>query len=719
MQAPYLFPGLRWFFFICGYAAGKTKANVISLLYAIKKLQYKKDRSGDYARIIVAGYTLAHLNKTFLVYLRQILDQSKTPYTENKKDNFMIIGTVTVFIVPIENPENIFGFDACACVHRDTKVLARRGGKVQRTAVKNMFAGDEVFTRKGWRKVVRVLQNGKKPVVRINGLRCTTDHKILSQGWREAGDLAEGDVTYTTSAWRVKIWTKLCGLLKLSEEGVLCLTRPCNSSIRTERAGLRSAIFNARKLRAVSVIFILLFGSVITAASRRDMLFIIKTASQLITVLKTLLRCRERSSHTFYVALPVGCIAMQNAMTLICTLKERLRADVCVGRGRVRYAGKLSRLLSVLLALPALRTVRTLKEGEQHEVYDLTVDGHEAHEFFADGILVHNCFVEEVDELTEDKAIEAVRSLSERCRQQIRDYRSPFLCLASTSQGQKGLYRIYTHFKKNGTGFLLLRGRTEDNLFLPKALIDDMKRTYTPEEKRCYMDGEFISIASGRVLGDFNWEKNYLDYDLDTELEPNETVYIGMDFNTGYNRASAYVVRKGVLYCIKYYDFPDPQDAPAVYRHDFPRQRILWLPDVTIKDSFPQYARELRKYGIQIGYRKKSPLVEDSCFLVNKLFYTGRLLICRIAKDVAEACALFMRDKDHKIPAGKGPSSPAHCVDGVRYACTFIASRHKDFRDIRRLVLDRFISFRDEDEDVKDLGGGYVQIRPEAYLRRK
>jgi hypothetical protein len=444
MQAPYLFPEKRWFFFVCGYAAGKTKANVISLLYAVKQLQGRKDRSGDYARLIVAGITLAHLNKTFLVYLRQILDQSKTRYTENRKDNFFVIGTVTVLIVPIENPETIYGFDAAAI------------------------------------------------------------------------------------------------------------------------------------------------------------------------------------------------------------------------------------------------------------------------------------FVEEVDELTEDKAIEAVRSLSERCRQQIPGFRSPFLCLASTSQGQKGLYRIYNHFKKSGTGFVLIRGRTQDNIFLPKELIADMLRTYTPEEKRVFMDGEFLAIAKGRVLGDFSWERNYLDYDLDTGLSPGETVYIGMDFNISYNRASAYVVRGGVIYCVKYYDFPNAQDAPSVFRHDFPEQRILWIPDVTMKDSFPQFARELRKYGVQIIYRKKNPLVEDTVFLVNKLFYTGRLMICRIAKDLAEACALAMRDKDNRIPKGTGPGSPIHGIDGLRYATSFICMRDRSFLDIRRLVIEKRASFRsDSDKPVQDLGGGYTRIHPDALYRGK
>jgi hypothetical protein len=257
-------------------------------------------------------------------------------------------------------------------------------------------------------------------------------------------------------------------------------------------------------------------------------------------------------------------------------------------------------------------------------------------------------------------------------------------------------------------------------VFLPKELIADMLRTYTPEEKRVFMDGEFLAIAKGRVLGDFSWERNYLNYDLDTELQPGETVYIGMDFNVSYNRASAYVVRDRVIYGIKYYDFANPQDAPSVFRHDFPEQRILWIPDVTIKDSFPQFARELRKYGIQIIYRKKNPLVEDTVFLVNKLFYTGRLMVCKIAKDLAEACALAMRDKENKIPKGVGPSSPIHAIDGLRYVCSFICMRDKDFRDIRELIIDKRASFRsDSDKPVQNLGNGYVQIHPDALYRGK
>jgi hypothetical protein len=235
-----------------------------------------------------------------------------------------------------------------------------------------------------------------------------------------------------------------------------------------------------------------------------------------------------------------------------------------------------------------------------------------------------------------------------------------------------------------------------------------------------FMHGQFLAIAKGRVLGDFSWERNYLEYDLDNKLDPEEWVFIGQDFNTGFSRASAYIARDGVIYAVKYYDFANVQDAPSVFRHDFPHQRILWIPDMTMKDSFPMFTRELRRYDIRIAYRKKNPVVEDTVFLCNKLFYTGRLRICAIAKDLAEACALAMRDKDNRIPKGLGPSSPIHAIDGLRYAVHFICANRPGFRDIRNLVLDKLASLRDEEEDpVKRLQGGYLEIAPGALAERR
>jgi len=440
MQAPGLFPEISWFFLCCGYGAGKTRGDVFALNNDVVRLQNKRDRAGDYARLMVCGFTLSHLEKTLLIYFRQYLITSKTIYVENKKYNVFTVGTVMIILQPLENPGDIFGLD------------------------------------------------------------------------------------------------------------------------------------------------------------------------------------------------------------------------------------------------------------------------------------VHKIYVEEADELTTDKMLEATKALNERCRQVLPGERPPCICFASTSQGQKGLYAVYNHFKKSGIAFILIRGRTQDNIYLPKRLIGDMLKMYTSEERKVFMEGMFMAIAKGRVLPGFDWARNYLSYDLDEKVRPDETILWGQDVNTGYNRGSAYVVRDGVIYALKYYDFSDLMDAPRVVRHDFPTQKILWIPDVTIKDSFKSFKDELRRYSIKIIYRKKSPSVEDSSFLVSKLFHLNQLMVCKIARDLAEACATAMRDKDNKIPPGKGQQSPIHAIDGLRYVCTFAVIKFPGFDGIKKLIVDKRASLRNEPDEglVKDLGSGYTEISPEA-----
>ena len=56
--------------------------------------------------------------------------------------------------------------------------------------------------------------------------------------------------------------------------------------------------------------------------------------------------------------------------------------------------------------------------------------------------------VDELDELPTAVAMEAVKSVNDRIRQQVEGFRSPFICFATTSQGLKGLYQTQYPFAK-------------------------------------------------------------------------------------------------------------------------------------------------------------------------------------------------------------------------------------------------------------------------------
>jgi hypothetical protein len=197
---------------------------------------------------------------------------------------------------------------------------------------------------------------------------------------------------------------------------------------------------------------------------------------------------------------------------------------------------------------------------------------------------------------------------------------------------------------------------------------------------------------------------------MDRSVYDGETVYWAQDFNQGYHRGCAAVLRNGTVYIIKRYEFPDIREAPKVVRYDFPHATIKWIPDTTAKEQITHFAKELRKYGIRLVYRGKNPVVEDSAFLVNKLLYTRRLIVTRMAKETAEALALEQRDKNNQIPKGVGPNSPVHDTDSVRLLCYFLASTKSELRDIRRVTIARHEDMFEEDERIQALEGGYAEI---------
>ena len=160
-------------------------------------------------------------------------------------------------------------------------------------------------------------------------------------------------------------------------------------------------------------------------------------------------------------------------------------------------------------------------------MYDITVE--DCHEF-----LTSSCFVKNCDELEEDVMIEAMKSVSQRIRQIMPGHRPPFIMAASTAQGMKGFYRLYSHYKKCGVGFVLIRARTQDNWYLPREYIEDLWKNFTETERKVYMEGEFLTVSQGRVIPGFDWDRNYEpESDMDLELLPDEKVFWGMDFNCG------------------------------------------------------------------------------------------------------------------------------------------------------------------------------------------
>ena len=385
LQSPYVHTETKFHFDIAGYGAGKTSGLVYALMYTVGKLQGKKDAEGNFARVILASKNLTFLSKTSISNLEQVLRRTNTEYRYDKKNNIITVGTVDIFLIPLENPETIYGY---SCFEENTKIVTEYG----ELKIKDVKEGMRVWTTKGWKRVKHVFNNGKRDCIKVTvgnkEILCTPEHRFID-----------------------------------------CFDNEIQAKDLTENI--------------------------------------------------TLIKLDTTKSYK-----------------------------------------------------PAHLTAKTSSVVGQYTVYDLEVE--DVHEYFAEGIRVHNCvasFLDELSELPPDVCMEAIKAVNERTRQTVMEFRDPFIISVSSSQGLDGQYMAMEHFRRNGISYVYIRGETKDNVYLKKSDIDNLYKIYNETERKVYLEGYFLSVKTSLVFSDYDPVKNKLAVDLFDQLEPDDTVYIGQDFN--------------------------------------------------------------------------------------------------------------------------------------------------------------------------------------------
>lgn len=306
-----------------------------------------------------------------------------------------------------------------------------------------------------------------------------------------------------------------------------------------------------------------------------------------------------------------------------------------------------------------------------------------------------SCYVDELDELDTQTAMAVVKSINDRCRQQVEGFRTPFICFTTSSQGLKGTYQTIMHFKKSGIGYVHLRARTKDNIYLPKDYVEAMYSIYNEKETACLLDGDFVSIDSGLVFPDYDPEKNKLDADLYEHCRDSKvTIYIGQDFNGFGNNAVAFAILSGAIVAIKDYEFPDIRRAPEVFRYDFPENEIVWIPDMTYKEHFIEFKKELRLFNIKIAYRSCNPLVGDRNFACNKLFVAEHLFICPMCKGLETTLMTWQKDPKTGAPSKGGKGAPDHKGDCLGYVVHYLLSWKRELKPLYAVTLERLYEAR-------------------------
>ena len=769
VQAPYVFPEINFFFLIAGYASGKTSGLTKAIEKAIKDLLGKKDLEKHNPKILIASKNLTFMKKTLTGLLEQDLKETNSEYAYDKAHNIITVGNVELLLIPDEDESNIYGF-SCACFRDGTKIMTLMGEKnIEDITEQDYVLTRKGFKKvkhawcNGEKDCIEVNVEGSKII-------CTPDHRFIDSfnNEVEAQDLTKTTslVKIDTKEWQK--WLSMSG--KLDESLTLLISMVSGITDTQILSLMEKDVITPAQMKIRKKVIQLcteICGLLSTVQFQKDMMCTTKTETVLTTLLRTLNLLRGqstlKSTGSFSLKQSESKLLKQlrklkrslltygkmsstvNAEEL--SSRNLLRTEVSnVSVSAVEKSLKhmLSELLTALMSVreslltvvpekhteqdtesqeyvlsvekslkptsipslkPAHLTAKTSNVVRRYTVYDIEVE--DCHEFFANGVLVHNCaFVDELDELDTQTAMAVVKSINDRCRQQVEGFRSPFMVYTTSSQGLKGTYQTVMHFKKSGIGYVLMRAETRMNTFLPKDYVDNMYAIYNEKERACLLEGKFVSIDSGLVFPDYNPEKNKLDTDLyeyarDTVIgydkygkEQRLTIYIGQDFNSFGNNAIAFCIIKQAIIAIKDYEFPDIRRAPEVFRYDFPQNEIVWIPDMTYKEHFVEFKKELRLFKIKIAYRSCNPLVGDRNFACNKLFIAEHLFICPMCKETETTLLTWQKDPRTGLPTKGNKGAPDHKGDCLGYVVHYLLSWRTELKPLYRVTLDRLYEKR-------------------------
>lgn len=280
--------------------------------------------------------------------------------------------------------------------------------------IERIQAGNLVLTRKGYKPVLKVWDNGERETLELKfssgkKLCCTDDHRIYTKnrGFVCANALSFEDACVIPSAW-----LKWSSLMELSLGDIpRALGQICATISEPLRVGTRRAFDT----------FIVRFGKLLMGLSLEPITSTTKTEIHSITTSQTLSsfprRCTEASisksdgQMTQFLEttsesglkhfgsldlrgerLPQALHSQRRtAETFAERIEDKLQRFASIASKPIRLTYSLLKSLSSVLRRAAIeppRVVGVRSLGVQR-VFDLTVQ--DCHEYFASGLLVHNC----------------------------------------------------------------------------------------------------------------------------------------------------------------------------------------------------------------------------------------------------------------------------------------------------------------------------------------
>jgi hypothetical protein len=251
----------------------------------------------------------------------------------------------------------------------------------------------------------------------------------------------------------------------------------------------------------------------------------------------------------------------------------------------------------------------------------------------------------------------------------------PQIAAASTPEGYGFMYTFFEEQKADNKE--LYRGKSEDNPYLDKSFVEDLKSKYHPQLVKAYLNGEFVNLESATVFFEFNRARHTTGVFLP---EPEERIIFGADFNVGQCHALYGVVRAGrmgqELHCFAESKVADTFSLVTHLQQKYPRHLAAGLitccPDASgshDSTSSTQTDHEiLLAAGVRILTESKNPYIADTLAHANVHMRRDLVLFnpttCHNTMNVAER---WSYDSKTLKPSKGGAVDHSHIGDALRY----------------------------------------------------
>jgi len=175
------------------------------------------------------------------------------------------------------------------------------------------------------------------------------------------------------------------------------------------------------------------------------------------------------------------------------------------------------------------------------------------------GFEVVDCYLDELDILSTEKALNVYRKCKARMRQKVfsphnvtknnpTGRKTNQMFVSTTPEGYKATYEL---FKKNPVkNSRLVKMSTYSNPHLPPDYIEDLRNSYPPQLIEAYLNGEFVNLVASPVWTSYDETTNIIlkkpklyNTKTQTPKHPADILHIGMDFNVARGCAIVFIKR--------------------------------------------------------------------------------------------------------------------------------------------------------------------------------